>query len=156
MPVRVGMLTRSGHCKAPCLHASGTANCDAAVPVRCDLQFSAVDMTMEYEIGDTYMQSICAERTRSNQGSGLPGQSLSNPWRSLSGTTTQQLIVTSLGYCSAIASSNAPIAGGATGGEIRGGEEKKREKKGSKLGHTTRLVQPCPPHRVSRLPVDGS
>lgn len=39
------------------------------------------------------------------------------------------LIVTSLGCCSAIASSNAPIAGGATGGEIRGEMKKKRKKR---------------------------
>lgn len=75
-----------------------------------------------------------------------------NPWRLFSPSRKQQLIVTSLGYCSAIASSNAPIAGGATGGEIRGEKKKKERKKGSKLGHTTRLVRPALPAPPS-LPI---
>lgn len=61
------------------------------------------------------------------------------PWRTILGvffspSRKQQLIVTSLGYCSAIASSNAPIAGGATGGEIRGEMEKKKRKKRQQTG----------------------
>lgn len=107
------------------------------------------------------MQLICADWTNEIkvQGSGLSRIAVEdNPWRLFSPSRKQQLIVTSLGYCSAIASSNAPIAGGATGGEIRGGDEKKKEKKKAANWVTRRgsFVQPCPPHRVSRLPVDGS
>lgn len=62
--------------------------------------------------------------------------------------TSTREVTSILGCPSAIAPSNALIAGGA----MEKGLKKKNKKIATALGHTTKLLQPCPPHCVSRLP----